>query len=111
VQWQQMALASEAVLTALNHYVAGGGGSRGARAILDAEGAGVPMAAGGPIEGMRFRLERAADRDCQTVVRLDDTGFRLTPRENRKLDSAARPFFERDWPAWLTGAIHDQDGG
>jgi succinate dehydrogenase / fumarate reductase, flavoprotein subunit len=28
VQWRQMALASEAVLTALHHYIEGGGGSR-----------------------------------------------------------------------------------
>ena len=109
VLWQQMALASEAVLTALDHYIAGGGGSRGARAILDAAGEGIPMSAGGPIEGMRFRLERVADRDCQTVVRRDADGFRLMTRENRKLDPA-RPFFEADWPAWLTGAIHEAEG-
>ena len=111
VQWQQMALASEAVLTALDHYIAQGGGSRGARAILDPAGGGIPMAAGGPIDGLRFRVERAADRDHQTLVRRKGEGFLLETRENRKLDPTARPFFERDWPAWLTGAIHDQDRG
>ncbi|MCX7289353.1 MAG: hypothetical protein NTW20_17910, partial [Rhodobacterales bacterium] len=111
VQWQQMALASEAVLTALDHYIAQGGGSRGARAILDPAGDGIPMAASGPIEGLRFRVERAEDRDQQTHVRRTAEGFLLETRENRTLDPAAHPFFERDWPAWLTGAIHKPDQG
>ena len=36
-RWQHLALASEAVLAALDHYVAQGGGSRGARAYLSAD--------------------------------------------------------------------------
>ena len=24
----------------------------------------------------------------------------------RRIDTSERPFFERDWPAWLTGAIY-----
>ncbi len=111
LQWQQMALVSEAVLTALDDYIRSGGGSRGARAILDPAGDGIPVAAKGPIEGLRFRLERVQDRDSQTLVRYKGAGFHLTKRANRTLDPAARPFFERDWPAWLTGAIHNPDGG
>ena len=38
LQWQQMALASEAVLAALDHFIRHGGGSRGARAICDPDG-------------------------------------------------------------------------
>ena len=106
VQWAQMALASEAVLVALDHYIASGGGSRGARAILDPLGEGVPMAASGPLEAVRFRKERAEDRGRQIVLRRDGDGFALRERENRGMDHAARPFFERDWPAWLTGAIY-----
>jgi len=106
VQWVQMALASEAVLVALDHYIATGGGSRGARAILDPAGEGVPLSAKGPLEAVRFRKERVADRGRQIVLRRDGDGFALRERENRGMDHAARPFFERDWPAWLTGAIY-----
>lgn len=106
VQWRQMALASEAVLTALDHYIASGGGSRGARAILDQAGEGVPMSAQGPLEAVRFRAERAADRVRQIVLRFEDGAFRITERAVRSNDMTARPFFERDWPAWLTGAIY-----
>ena len=43
LQWQQMALASEAVLAALDHFIRNGGGSRGARAIRDPEGESLPL--------------------------------------------------------------------
>jgi succinate dehydrogenase/fumarate reductase flavoprotein subunit len=111
VQWQQMALASEAVLTALDRYVAGGGGSRGARAILDPDGEGLPMSAHGPLEDVRFRRERPEDRDRQIVVRLRDGAFTLAERPNRAMGQSGRPFFERDWPTWLTGAIYDRTVG
>jgi succinate dehydrogenase/fumarate reductase flavoprotein subunit len=111
VQWQQMALASEAVLTALDHYISRGGGSRGARAILDPEGEGLPHAAEGPLEAVRFRRERPEDRDRQTVIRRHGGGFSLSERHNRSIEGAERPFFERDWPAWLTGAIYDSRQG
>jgi hypothetical protein len=111
LQWRQMALVSEAVLTALDHYIAGGGGSRGARAILDPAGEGLPMSAEGPLEEVRFRLERPADRATQIVLRFRDGRFHVAERPNRALDNGVRPFFERDWPAWLTGAIYDRDRG
>ncbi len=110
LQWQQMALASEAVLAALDHYIREGGGSRGARTICDPGGMAVPSTAAGPLEDYRFRTERAEDRETQIVVRLRGTDMVVTPRANRSLD-AARPFFERDWPGWLTGTIHDADDG
>lgn len=106
LQWRQMALASEAVLTALDHYIAAGGGSRGARAILDRAGGAVPMSSQGPLEAARFRVEREADRERQIVIRYHAGRFRVTERQVRGIDPTARPFFERDWPAWLTGAIY-----
>lgn len=106
VQWRQTALASEAVLTALDHYIAAGGGSRGARAILDGEGECLPRVASGPLEAFRFRAEREADKGVQIVVRLDGTRMIVSERPVRPFDETARPFFERDWPAWLTGAIY-----
>lgn len=100
-----MALASETVLTALDHFIRAGGGSRGARAILDAEGAARPEAAGVPLDAFRFRPEREADRAGQLVVARDGDGFRVTARPNRPFDETARSVFERDWPDWLTGGI------
>ncbi|MDC9812409.1 FAD-dependent oxidoreductase [Rhizobium binxianense] len=107
VQWRHMALASEAVLSALDFFIRNGGGSRGARAICDAEGGSLPLASAGPLEEYRFRREREADRDKQIVVRLEGDEIRLSTRANRTFDESARSFFERDWPAWLTGRIYD----
>ncbi|WP_227754505.1 FAD-dependent oxidoreductase [Stagnihabitans tardus] len=104
VQWRQMALASQAVLTALDHYISQGAGSRGARAICEPSGTGLPQSALGPLESYRFREERAQDREAQMLVRWQDGALHLSTRPNRALDPA-RSFFERDWPAWLTGAI------
>lgn len=106
LQWQQMALASEAVLTALDHYIQNGGGSRGARAICDPDGDALPQAAFGPLPEIRFRSERQADGDTQIQIRMQDSAMLVSTRHNRKLDETARAFFERDWPAWLTGAIY-----
>lgn len=106
LQWQQMALASEAVLSALDHYIAQGGGSRGARAICDAQGEALPMARSGPLDACRFRCEQDRDRHEQLLVRMTPKGMAVSARRNRGFDQTARPVFERDWPDWLTGAIH-----
>lgn len=111
LQWQQMALASEAVLTALHHYIGKGGGSRGARAICDVAGDATPMARSGPLTEVRFRKERDEDKAEQILVRLFDGEFHVSSRPNRSFDEAAKPFFERDWPAWLTGAVFDVKKG
>ncbi|ANK85380.1 MULTISPECIES: FAD-dependent oxidoreductase [Rhizobium] len=111
VQWRHMALASEAVLSALDFYIGRGGGSRGARAICDAEGEFLPLASASRLEDYRFRKENEAHRKEQIVVRLEGEEVRLSTRPNRELDKGARSFFERDWPAWLTGRIYDLDGG
>lgn len=109
LQWHQMALASEAVLTALDHYISQGGGSRGARAICDAAGESLPMSAAGPLDAFRFRAERPQDRETQILIGAGPQGLRLWQRKNRPHDPASKPFFERDWPAWLTGAIHEAE--
>ncbi len=111
LQWRQMALASEAVLTALDAYISNGGGSRGARAICDPSGGSLPEARFGPLEAYRFRDENPVHRGEQIVVRMVGADFRIVVRPNRTFDESARSFFERDWPAWLTGAIFDLEGG
>ncbi|MCT8162208.1 FAD-binding protein [Pseudoruegeria sp. SHC-113] len=105
VQWQQMALASEAVLTALDDYIAKGGGSRGARAICDPAGESLPQSAIGPLPDYRFRAEREEDKGDQLLVQMAGTEMVISRRANRSHDGA-KSFFERDWPAWLTGAIY-----
>ncbi|UZD91259.1 FAD-binding protein [Cognatishimia activa] len=107
LQWQQMALASEAVLAALEHFIANGGGSRGARAVCDPAGSALPQARSGPLGDVRFRVENDADKEKQVLVHLDGTQMVMSERPNRVFDEDAKAFFERDWPAWLTGAIYD----
>lgn len=107
VQWCQMAITSEAVLAALDFFIANGGGSRGARAICDRAGESVPFSKSGPLEEFRFRKERDEHRQEQIVVRMGTGGFDIHTRQNRTFDEGAKFFFERDWPAWLTGRIYD----
>ncbi|WP_300034398.1 FAD-binding protein [uncultured Roseobacter sp.] len=107
LQWQQMSLASEAVLAALDFYISQGGGSRGARAICDAEGACLPLARTGPLPDVRFRPERAEDMQLQILVRLAGDDMVVRTRPNRRFDTQHKSVFERDWPAWLTGRIFD----
>jgi succinate dehydrogenase / fumarate reductase, flavoprotein subunit len=107
LQWRQTALLSEAVLTALAFYIARGGGSRGARAICSPTGDRVPEARIGMLEDTRFVSERAEDRAEQIHVRFDDGAFVCDARPVRRLNRDDKPFFERDWPDFLTGAIHD----
>ena len=107
LQWRQTALLSEAVLTALAFYIARGGGSRGARAICASEGDRVPEARIGKLEDVRFVSERTEDRAEQIHVRFDAGVFVCEARPVRRLNRDDKPFFERDWPDFLTGAIHD----
>jgi succinate dehydrogenase / fumarate reductase, flavoprotein subunit len=110
IQRQQMALVSEAVLTALDHYITTGGGSRGARAICDPAGDAVPDSANGPLEDYRFRSELPKHRSEQLVLRMQGSEMEISSRPNRTYNQAAKPFFERDWPNWLTGAIYRTGG-
>ncbi len=109
IQRHHMALASEAVLTALDFYIEQGGGSRGARAICDKAGESLPQTINGPLEDYRFRSEKPEHKSEQIIVRLKGGAMEISTRPNRKFDETARPFFERDWPSWLTGAIFQTD--
>lgn len=105
VQWRQMALASEAVLTALDAYFADGGGSRGARVLCDPAGAATPQTRLGPLVDCRFVPERKQDRERQIVVVRAGDRFVCLPRPIRRRDRAAKAYFERDWATFLSGAL------
>jgi succinate dehydrogenase / fumarate reductase, flavoprotein subunit len=107
LQWRQMAIASEAVLTALAFYLERGGGSRGARMVRSPRGDCIPHTRSGPLEDLRFISDRAEDRGEKIHVRLEGTTFVCDVRPIRRRDRNYRPFFERDWPDYLTGALHD----
>jgi succinate dehydrogenase/fumarate reductase flavoprotein subunit len=107
LQWRQTAIASEAVLAALDFYVSRGGGSRGARTVCDPNGDQVPQARTGPLEEFRFLSERAPDRAEQILVRLEGDRFVIRTRALRPDGAGERPFFERNWPDFLTGAIYE----
>lgn len=107
LQWRHMALASQAVLAALDFYISRGGGSRGARAICDPQGQDVPITRNGALEEMRFRRERPEDRNEQIILSLKDGAFALRTRPNRVFNETEKSFFERDWPDWLSGRIYD----
>jgi succinate dehydrogenase/fumarate reductase flavoprotein subunit len=110
LQWRQMALVSEAVLTALDAYLSDGGGSRGARAICDPKGSAVPITRLGLLEAYRFRAERTNDRARKTFVRLVDDSFVCDPRPIRRRDRAETAYFERDWGRFLSGEIFEDEG-
>ena len=109
VQWRQTALASEAVLAALDFYVGRGGGSRGARTVCDPNGDSTPMARTGQLEEFRFLSERAQDRAEQILVRVEGGQVIIRTRLLRREEPSERPFFERHWPDFLTGRIFESD--
>jgi len=111
LQWRQMALASEAVLTALDAYLARGGGSRGARAISDPRGTDVPVTRTGPLEAFRFRAERQQDRAEKIAIRFESGSFVCSFQPVRRHDHSQAAYFERDWAEFLTGAIYASGDG
>ena len=110
VQWRQMALVSEAVLTALDAYLSRGGGSRGARAIRDPDGSDVPVTRTGALEAFRFRAERKQDRAEKIAIRVENGAFACSFKQIRRHDHSRAAYFERDWAEFLTGAIYASSG-
>jgi len=107
LQWRHMAIVSQATLAALAFYIGRGGGSRGARAVCDPQGASLPQARSQSLDAYRFRPERAENRAEQIFVRREPEDFSIDVRPVRALGSGEKPFFERNWPDFLTGAIYD----
>jgi len=109
ILWGQAALTSEAVLVALHHYAAGGGGSRGARVLCAPSGTLVPETGLGPLEDYRFLPEQPADRDRQIRVRYADGRFEVREAALRSLEGLDDIFFEKDWAEFLAGRIYEDD--
>jgi succinate dehydrogenase/fumarate reductase flavoprotein subunit len=105
-RWRHLALVSEAVLTAIAQYAAGGGGSRGARAYLDPAGTAVPLGRRGPLTDYRFRVERVEDRTHKLMVRWTGDGFSVERQALRTIESPAGIFFEKNWGRFLTGEVY-----
>ena len=103
--WRHLALTSAAVLTMLDQYIREGGGSRGARIILDSEGECVPQVRSGIEEAWRFRPERDEDRHCKFTIRYQEQHFILEKKPLRALPDLSEIYFERNWPDFLTDKI------
>lgn len=100
-RWRHMAFVSEAVLTALNHYIAQGGGSRGARAICDANGAQCPDASTEDLSRFRFKEERAEDREEKLIVQQVGSEFHVSSEPVDLRPEVQREFFEKGWRPYL----------
>ncbi|MEK7413158.1 MAG: FAD-binding protein [Planctomycetota bacterium] len=106
-RWRHMALLSEAVFVALDHYVTSGGGSRGARAYCDPTGTKIPEARAIDCSSWRFREERPEQRQLKIQLRWNGSSFQIEQQPLRGMEDTGRIFFEKNWAAYLTGAIHE----
>ncbi|EAW1720402.1 oxidoreductase, partial [Salmonella enterica subsp. indica] len=70
--WRQQTLASAAILTMLEEFIAAGGGSRGARIILDPQGSCLPLTRHGPFSQWRFRPEREEDKNTKLTIHYQE---------------------------------------
>lgn len=100
-RWKQMAAVSEAVLTALDHYIRNGGGSRGARAICSPEGTQCPEARDADLSRFRFIEEQEKDKQEKLVVSPDGEGFKIHALPVDMSPEVTREFFEKGWGPYL----------
>jgi succinate dehydrogenase/fumarate reductase flavoprotein subunit len=105
VQWRQNALAAQAIMTALNHYVKNGGGSRGARAICNKNGGLVPDTVLGPLSDLPLLPEQDKDKDSIIRVLLNNNELEVSERNCRELQNVGSFYFEKNWMPWLTGEM------
>lgn len=105
-RWRHLALASEAVLLALERYIAAGGGSRGSRAYCAADGVDVPQSRARDLSAFRFRREKLEHREHKLTVRRIDGQLTVSVTPLRPLDDLGRIYFEKNWGNYLTGTIH-----
>lgn len=104
--WRQMALISAAVLTMLDDYISAGGGSRGAKIILDPEGDCLPLTRNGPAQLWRFRPEQASDKEKKLTIHYQQAKFIVRQKALRSLADSKDHYFEKNWPDFLNGNIY-----
>lgn len=100
-RWKHMAWVSEAVLTALDHYISHGGGSRGARAICSELGTRCPDAKQEDLSRFRFIEEQAADRAEKLVVSRSGNELTIRAQPVDLTPEVKREFFEKGWGSYL----------
>nr|WP_319485546.1 FAD-binding protein [uncultured Cohaesibacter sp.] len=104
--WKQLALTSAAVLAALDHYIANGGGSRGARVIRDPSSPLVPQISSGALSDFAYREEQECDKNRKIIVTYDGTALSCRERPIRVRDSSP-VYFEKGWGAFLREEIFE----
>ncbi|MDQ8207619.1 FAD-binding protein [Coraliomargarita sp. SDUM461003] len=100
-RWRHMVWVSEAVLTALDHYIQNGGGSRGARAICADEGTRCPDASHEDLSRFRFVEEQAKDREEKLIVSREGDGVSVHALPVDLRPEVKREFFEKGWGPYL----------
>lgn len=100
-RWRHMVWVSEAVLTALDHYISQGGGSRGARAICSETGTRCPDAREEDLSRFRFVEEQAQDRNEKLVVNRVDDEITIRALPVDLTPEVKREFFEKGWGPYL----------
>lgn len=100
-RWRHMAWVSEAVLTALDHYISNGGGSRGARAICSDAGTRCPEASVEDLSRFRFVEEQPKDRDEKLIVSRVEDGIKVSALPVDLTPEVQREFFEKGWGRYL----------
>ncbi|MEX0320804.1 MAG: FAD-binding protein [Puniceicoccaceae bacterium] len=100
-RWKQMAVVSEAVLTALDHYIKNGGGSRGARAICSPDGTQCPEAKEVDLSRFRFIEEQEKDKLEKLIVVPGENGFSIQSLPVDMTPEVTREFFEKGWGPYL----------
>lgn len=106
ILWKHFSLTSAAVLSMLNEYISSGGGSRGARIILDEQGDAIPSDRHGVIDKWRFRSERKQDREKKYLIKWTGKAFYNQTRLVNNSVNLDDIFFEKNWPDFLMGKIY-----
>ncbi|MBA7843713.1 FAD-binding protein [Klebsiella sp. RHBSTW-00484] len=104
--WRQLTVTSAAVLTQLDQYVAAGGGSRGARIVLDESANCVPQTRHGQCEAWRFRPERLEDKSEKWNIHYLSPQFVVFRQPIRQSPKTEGVWFEKNWPEFLSGHIY-----
>lgn len=100
-RWRHMVWVSAAVLSALDHYISNGGGSRGARTVCSPKGTLCPAASHEDLSRFRFVEEREKDRHEKIIVSLANGKIQITSEKVDLTPEVERKFFEKEWGNYL----------